>query len=1054
MPIYQIQIADGVVVQQEADSPQEAAALVKTKIATKAAGQYYDQLAFDYETGVPNVQGLRSLLGRMETREEQDVLLTSKVGSNGFTRDSKDNLALTHSGLDKLGLADLKQYQQLSDGTQLPKNIVIDERSFDASGDLADLSGIVGPIAGAITFLSPAARVGNIAKLILGNPRAQRVLQSAIGSATGKGAEELADANAGLQLQNQKEVTELLTGEFFLGGIAQGVGELLGVGFNLLLGKQKPFDDIRLYRQGTLGRSGVDIQALDRRLGREATEKEIRRAIKNGEVSILSGKAIPSQSALNRKLVGRGQAVAEQVFGNKRQIQTTRFLFDELNNLKKKINLETETFDEYISEAVKGSLDESLDATLRTLRAQEADVTQSLVKLLDETAENITDMGLASGAPAKSTIHKQIGETLQEAYTSIQEQFEKKYVGIDELLNNISNDPAVNRKIQNALGKTLKPYLQNMKRHIEKAKKRDKFLKKGIVPDDDAPVQFINAIPKVADEFLKEIDQGTLNLGTVRSTLSTLRLKNSLPENKGLANNAAHKAEKELVDFFKAIEDPNILLKESPDLPTEVVVDFTKQIKNLRKINQEYRARISPFNQTKVKQIKDQAKIGSFDPDEIYDKFIIDGTKGDLSALFQATKDYDKYLINIKGQSGDRTQFIKNSIAQRLFKDAALEAEDPVTGIFDFHVFSKEILNFERKFPGKLDLIFTNQAGSNSATLLRETLEQINRLKPNLKPREMKNLIDDINKSETGLVKTEPGKEFIEKLSALSQASEELAKREQNALFRDLPNRTVEETTDIIFRPNSASNIKILKDTVSPEVFGQIQNASMTKLLKNSVDFNGKGNIVDIFKPGNLKSALDSYGDETLNEMFGTQVARGLRDFQKSIDIFTAGEVGTGGAAGTLIAAGIAVNAFNLAMLPTVAGLAVFREVMSNPLIVGNLAKTDKGSVMKVLDAFAVAIRNATAQGIAEGSGGLFEGVSDQVDNIIQSEETQEAAAQLKEILDANKSDIINTQNEIRRAISPPTVSIELPDVNPVQQTEISPERLALAEALSGRSII
>ena len=177
MPIYQIQIADGVVVQQEADTPQEAAALVKTKIATKAAGQYYDQLAFDYETGVPNVQGLRSLLGRMETREEQDVLLTSKVGSNGFTRDSKDNLALTHSGLDKLGLADLKQYQQLSDGTQLPKNIVIDERSFDASGDLADLSGIVGPIAGAITFLSPAARVGNIAKLILGNPRAQRVLQ-------------------------------------------------------------------------------------------------------------------------------------------------------------------------------------------------------------------------------------------------------------------------------------------------------------------------------------------------------------------------------------------------------------------------------------------------------------------------------------------------------------------------------------------------------------------------------------------------------------------------------------------------------------------------------------------------------------------------------------------------------------------------------------------------------------------------------------------------------------------------------------------------------------
>ena len=128
-------------------------------------------------------------------------------------------------------------------------------------------------------------------------------------------------------------------------------------------------------------------------------------------------------------------------------------------------------------------------------------------------------------------------------------------------MNNFSNDPAVNRKIQSALGKTLRPYLQNMKRHIDEAKDRDKFLQKGIVPDDDASVQFINSIPKVADEFLNQIDQGTLKLGTVRSTLSTLRLKNSLPENKGLANNAAHKAERELIEFFKAIEDPNILLK-------------------------------------------------------------------------------------------------------------------------------------------------------------------------------------------------------------------------------------------------------------------------------------------------------------------------------------------------------------------------------------------------------------------------------------------------------------------------------------------------------------
>ena len=37
----------------------------------------------------------------------------------------------------------------------------------------------------------------------------------------------------------------------------------------------------------------------------------------------------------------------------------------------------------------------------------------------------------------------------------------------------------------------------------------------------------------------------------------------------------------------------------------------------------------------------------------------------------------------------------------------------------------------------------------------------------------------------------------------------------------------------------------------------------MQKLLSKSIDLNGKGRITDLFKPGNLKTALESYGDET-----------------------------------------------------------------------------------------------------------------------------------------------------------------------------------------------
>jgi hypothetical protein len=36
-----------------------------------------------------------------------------------------------------------------------------------------------------------------------------------------------------------------------------------------------------------------------------------------------------------------------------------------------------------------------------------------------------------------------------------------------------------------------------------------------------------------------------------------------------------------------------------------------------------------------------------------------------------------------------------------------------------------------------------------------------------------------------------------------------------------------------------------------------------------------------LFKSGNLKTALDSYGDETLDAMFGKELTQGLRTFKK-----------------------------------------------------------------------------------------------------------------------------------------------------------------------------
>ena len=203
-------------------------------------------------------------------------------------------MALTPSGLRRLGLE--PDTIKLGDGSQLPINRIIDENSFGfTQGDLADFAGMTGPLVGALTFLTPQAKIlGGISKAIKffnGGPRLSRILAAGSGSAVGKAAEESVEAIQGLQEQEAGEIADMLRGEFVIGGAAQGFGEAIGVGYGLLLGKQGPFDNLRLFRQGVQGRSLDDIMKLDKKLGREATESEIKKAITQGTVKVLSRKS-------------------------------------------------------------------------------------------------------------------------------------------------------------------------------------------------------------------------------------------------------------------------------------------------------------------------------------------------------------------------------------------------------------------------------------------------------------------------------------------------------------------------------------------------------------------------------------------------------------------------------------------------------------------------------------------------------------------------------------------------------------------------------------------
>jgi hypothetical protein len=332
------------------------------------------------------------------------------------------------------------------------------------------------------------------------------------------------------------------------------------------------------------------------------------------------------------------------------------------------------------------------------------------------------------------------------------------------------------------------------------------------------------------------------------------------------------------------------------------------------------------------------------------------------------------------------------------------------------------------------------------------------KLKPSLKPADLKDLINGFTTSGKGLAASDAGISFIQGLTKLAKASEDKLIFTSNKAISELPLKGVDETVKAIFRPNAGSNIRILQDAVSDEVFQEIQQASMQRLLSKSIDFNynGKGNITEIFKPGHLKSALTTYGDETLEAMFGKEVTLGLKDFQRYIDLSTVGEIGRGGSAGGLVAAGIAAGIVfaPLATLPTLAGLAIMRQLLSDPRFVGIMLKTDKGSIKQAIQ---MARRAAGLAGVryvngqAELIGSTAEDIAGEA---VQEADEEGFIDQAKKIFKSTADQARDTANQAQQSLRTTQANIPIPEVQSIEMPNLDPlsqDRLDLDEQLFGR---
>jgi len=1003
MPRYKVNITEDVFEFVDADTEDEAKKKVKAIIATGAVSPFYDKLNFDYETGVRGeferkvdkgtekegvLRNLRAQLARAETSgiigfKEQDQVLSNFVGSSGFTRNTKGQVALTPTGLEELGLP--IQYRELSDGSKLPLNTIIDENDFGfKTGDLADFAGIAGPIGGAIALMSPQLRIiKGLTAAFGGRARIARMVAAGTGSSVGKAAEEALDYQEGFQLQERDELKDLFGGEFLFGSIGQGVGELIGMGFKLFLGKNAPTKDLRLNRQMAKGRSANDILKLDASLGKEATERQIAKAIRDGKVKQFDFAGLASQATLGRKLPGRLQDISEQVLGNTRDKETALYLRAEVDSLLKEIGGENALLQKSISDATKGSLDEQVQASLQKLRLKEQTVTQQLRKLLDDVVDDAIEVGNYGDAPTRRMLGEELKNNLSRARREVIIDLGQKYRNVDGMFGELTStagktgvDKSIAVSLDRVIRNIINDSIEDSRKLIDSHKKSDYLW--GVNNRDELDGGIVAKIEQALMKFQNDVADPTkpVSLSHVRNAYSKL---NTISRD----TLEASPERKVIIDIMRKLDDTRVnqngevfkrgqpdsilskleiegesqfnmelgkVLKRNQELNPDAFGDnleffdeglnnlALKQVNNaiaqLREVNGIAAKRMAPFDRLEIKKIISNSQKGAFDADDVYKKVILNGEKKNLDDIFAGLKQYDEYMAKA-GKPANAEQTLKAQIKKRLFADAFRASTDVVDESINFTEFAKQINKFERDYPGKLDSLFTDSAtGRNTAKLVRDTIAQVNKINPRLKPQDIKNLVNDFTTNIKGLSSSDQGLAFVQGLKQLAKASEDRIKLESNRAISDLPLKGIDETVNIIFRPNANANIQILKDTVSDEVFTSIQQASMQKLLSKSIDLNGKGRITDLFKPGNLKTALDSYGDETLDAMFGKELTQSLRNFQKQIDILTKQEAGRGGAAGGLVAAGIGASlALNpIAVLPTVLSLAVARKLFASPL--------------------------------------------------------------------------------------------------------------------------
>ena len=1006
--IYDVKVRPDIVIRVEADNEDQATQKAFAELEKTEGSKVYDKAFFDYDTGVKSTK-LRSLLGIAEGRDqagreiEKEGILTTYAGDEGFTYDSKGNLAITPEGQRTLSEKNLFDEKLFSD-----KNIVIDERGF-SSGDFSDFSGIAGPVFGAIAALSPHMRVARFIKTLVGNQRFANILASGFGTAGGKAAEEAYESASGLQKQSKEEIADLLTSEFVFGAGAQTIGEIGGVGYTAFFGKKANPKDIASAHVMSKGYAMDDYLRLEEKKGRVLTTKEIDAEFKKGNIADLGERVSASLSYLGAAIPGRTQAMGEAIAG--RQARETGF----------------KNYNQALVGKLRGDLADAdgaskelqrlvdLDAPAAEikiakdkLKAAERKANNQLSKMIDDLSAQTGGFGPIMQASSRSDLGLNVQNTIRKAYKDTMEHHQKIYKSIDADMRAFQGG-IIHKEYTTRLGAKL----DEVKTFIDDRLK-----------DEDVLLQYaddlggLNIIKGLSEQIGKKDGPygGVVNLTKLRKIEEALKGVKDAQKlgNGGSAGHFFDEVQKKITKIIDEADQTFIYSAEATAgkfglqysgktpfgklLPEDrAKLGSKKDVKKgvaslvgrLRAEQDAYREAIKPFNNARVQKIKTDNERFAINSKDVYEYVMKANRGGDMEDIINAMARRDPAVANQ----------LRTDLTRRLFKDSLDSATDPATGIVNLQTYSNNILKYQATLEPLL--------GANYSKMVT-TLQNMRKFDPKLQQRDVLRLVNEIRTSKDAQGTTF-GK-FLDSIEDRAEASNARLTVEKSRLMTNIENSNPETIVGAIFRPQSAREINQAKQILSPEAFAAVREEALEKMIYKGVR-PGSSEISEIFKPGVFQRALDSYGDETLEAMFGKEMSSSLRGLARSLQT-TVGATEKAGA-GTIVAGTIAANFFNLNVLPLAVGLTVYKSFFSSPKVIAALSKSDKGSILTVMSAASKALRIAGVTELREGTDAGIEAIKKEGE---RTGITDAATEQFKDVVD-----MLPTQA--------PSLDLRLPDV-------------------------